>query len=155
LILAGAAVNTLARMIIAIVVGALALAALVAGTVVRFVRARNRRVDARIAGDLADAVLGPERRALYMGGTGPYPRTSSNGRITLTRTHLAFRSVIGSDVVVPLAEIREARSEIKAWHTRPVARRPYLEVVTAEGKLAVAVRDSTEWVETLQAALRG
>jgi hypothetical protein len=139
-------------MIIAIVVGALLLAALIAGTIVRFVRVRTRRVDARAAEDLADAILGPERRVLYMGGTGPFPRTSGNGRLTLTSTQLAFRGVIVADVIVPLAEIVEARPETKAWHTRPMARKPYLEVVTGAGKVAIAVRDATEWIGALDSA---
>jgi hypothetical protein len=117
-----------------------------------FMRKRLRRVDARVAEDLADALLGPERRVLYMGGTGAFPRTSGNGRLTLTSTHLAFRGVLVADVVVPVAEITEARSETKGWMTRPVARKPHLEVVTAAGKLALAVRDSTEWVEAVNSA---
>jgi hypothetical protein len=84
-----------------------------------------------------------------MGGTGPYPRSSSNGRVTLTRTRLAFRSMIGADVIVPLDEIIDARSEIKGWKTRPVPRRPHLEVVTAAGKLAIHVRDCAAWVDAL------
>jgi len=139
-------------MIVAIVVGALLLAALIAGAIVRFVRVRARRVDARAAEDLEDAILGPERRVLYMGGTGPFPRTSGNGRLTLTSTQLAFRGVIVADVIVPLAEIVEARPETRGWRTRPVARKPYLEVVTAAGKVAIAVRDATEWIGALDSA---
>ncbi len=136
--------------------GALLLAALAAGAVVMLVRGRARRVDVRVAEDLAEApaLRGPERRALYMGGTGPYPRSSSNGRVTLTRTRLAFRSMIGADVIVPLEEIIDARSEIKGWKTRPVPRRPHLEVVTAAGKLAIDVRDCAAWVDALHSQLR-
>ena len=141
---------------VGIVTGALLVAALVVTAVVMFVRRRARGVDARVAEDLAEApaVRGPESRALYMGGTGPYPRSSSNGRVTLTRTRLAFRSMIGADVVVPLEEIVDARSELRGWKSRPVARRPHLEVVTPAGKLAIAVRDSAAWVEALNRQMR-
>jgi hypothetical protein len=137
---------------LAIVVGALLLAGLLAGAIVRFVRGRAHRVDARAAEDLADAILGPERRVLYMGGTGPFPRASGNGRLTLTSTRLAFRGVLVADVIVPVADIVEVRPETKGWHTRPVARKPYVEVVTAAGKVAIAVRDATEWIGALDSA---
>ena len=143
-------------LVVAILAGALLLTGLILGAVFLFVRRRARRVRARVADDLAEspAVRGPERRALYMGGTGPYPRSSRNGQVTLTGTRLTFRSMIGADVVVPLGEIVEARSEIAGWMTRPVARRPHLEVVTSAGKLAIAVRDSAAWVDAVHAQLR-
>jgi hypothetical protein len=135
-----------------VVVAALVLAGLVAGAIVMFVRGRARRVDARAAEDLADAIFGPERRVLYMGGTGAFPRTSGNGRLTLTSTRLAFRGALIADVIVPVTDIIEVRSETKGWMSRPVARKPHLEVMTAEGKLAVAVRDATEWIGALDSA---
>lgn len=141
-------------LLVAIIVGGLLL---LLGTilvaVLRFVRRRARRVDARIAEDLAagPAIRGPQR-ANYFGGTGSYPTSSGNGKLTLTGTHVTFRIMIGTDVVVPLEEIVEVREEL-AFPRIVRPRRPHLEIVTAEGKVAIFVRDSAGWVDAVRAQL--
>ncbi len=145
-----------AGLVIAIVVGALLALALILVSVLGFVRRRARRLDQRVTQDLGEGepIRGPERRALYMGGTGPYPRISSNGKLTLTETHVTFRSVIGPDVVVPLREIVAVDQTPAAGSiTRPVPRRNHLALTTHAGKIVIDVQDSAAWVDAVRAQI--
>jgi hypothetical protein len=56
------------------------------------------------------SLRGP-KRAYFQRLTGDHAQVSSNGRLTLTGTHLVFDGRIGVDVVIPLQDVAGARDQ--------------------------------------------
>src|SRR5215469_7518311 len=79
-------------------------------------RRRNQQTGQDSAGE--QPLRGPER-AYYQRLAGDYSKVSSNGKLTLTVTHVVFNSFIGASVSVPLADVEEVRDQkIRRFHVR-------------------------------------
>ena len=94
---------------------------------------------------------GPER-AYYQRLAGDYSKVSSNGKLTLTVTHVIFNSVIGVDVSVPLQDVVEARDQkIRRFHVR--GHDSQLVIATRSGEIGFLVADPAAWAGAVQGQL--
>ena len=106
---------------------------------------RRRRRNQQTLQELANgqALRGPER-AYYQRLAGDYSMVSSNGKLTLTVTHLIFTSFIGASVSVPLADVAEVRDQkIRRFHVR--GHDSQLVIVTRSGEIGFLVADPAAW----------
>jgi len=77
---------------------------------------------------------------------------SSNGKLTLTATHVIFDSVIGVDVAVPLQDIAEVRDQkIRRFHL--VGHDSQLVIVTPSGHIGFLVADPAGWAGAIRGQL--
>src|SRR5215469_7145367 len=114
---------------------------------------RRRHRDQQTRQDSAggQALRGPER-AYYQRLAGDYSKVSSNGKLTLTMTHVIFNSVIGVDVSVPLQDVVEARDQkIRRFHVR--GHDSQLVIATRSGEIGFLVADPSAWAAAVQGQL--
>jgi hypothetical protein len=138
--------------VVLLVVGILALVAVILVPVVLLLRSRSRRVAAELAQELATepALRGPGK-GLYRGGSSGYPKVKGNGMIALTQRRLVFRMLIGSDLDIPLEEITGLR-EAKAFQGGVVGGHVHLVVQTATGEVGFFVDDNAAWIAAITSA---
>jgi len=106
---------------------------------------RRRHRDQQTLQNLADgqSLRGPER-AYYQRLAGDYSMVSSNGKLTLTVTHVVFTSIIGASVSVPLADVAEVRDQkIRRFHVR--GHDSQLVIATRSGEIGFLVADPAAW----------
>jgi hypothetical protein len=139
--------------VILLVVGILAAVLLMLVPILGWARRRSQRIEAELAAELAGEppLIGPEK-AMYRGGSGPYPKVKGNGVIVLTDRRLILRMVVGKDVEVPRDEITGAR-ETKRFRGAVVGGYTHLVVATASGELGFFVADSAAWLAALDRAV--
>lgn len=78
---------------------------------------------------------------------------SSNGKLTLTATHLVFDSKIGRDVVVPLADVLEVRDQkIRRFHL--YGNDSQVVIATGSGEIGILLADPATWAAAIGAQLR-
>jgi hypothetical protein len=137
--------------LVAVIGGPLLLAAAIGGFTFAFIRRRSGRVRERITADLvrAGAIRGP-KSGLYLGGSRPYPQVSGNGRLLLAPEGVIFRILIGSDVVVPVAEITAIETDTRGRRTRRMPRRLHLFITTSRGQVAFDVADAGGWAAAVR-----
>lgn len=135
--------------VILLVVFILAALGLMLGAVIVFVGRRSRRAAAELAAELADEapVIGPEK-AVYRGGSGPYPKIKGNGLIVLTPRRLIFRILIGTSLEIPCAQITGVR-EGKRFGRAVVGGHMHLIVATPSGEVGFFVADRAAWLAAL------
>ena len=126
--------------------------ALVATTLIVWLRHRFRRARAQLAALLADdpALRGPES-AIYRGSTGGYSQVLGNGQLALTAHRLLFQKGLGSLVEVHLADVTGVRTA-KTFNRGVVGGRTHLIVVTHKGEVGYFVTDLDAWVAAIEAA---
>ena len=94
---------------------------------------------------------GPER-AYYQRLAGDYAKVSSNGKLTLTATHVVFNSIIGASVWVPLADVAEVRDQkIRRFHVR--GHDSQLVLATRSGEIGFLVADPAAWAGAIRGQL--
>jgi len=94
---------------------------------------------------------GPER-AYYQRLAGDYSKVSSNGKLTLTGTHVVFDSVIGVDVAVPLEDVAEVRDQkIHRFHV--AGHDSQLVIATRSGDIGFLVKDPAAWAGAIRGQL--
>jgi hypothetical protein len=130
---------------ILLVVFILAVLGLLLLAVIRFANGRSRRIEAELAAELADEtpLIGPQK-AVYRGGSGPYPKVKGNGLMVLTRRRLIFRILVGTSLEIPCAEITGVR-EGKRFRHAVVGDQMHLIVATASGEVGFFVGDTVAW----------
>ena len=114
---------------------------------------RRRRRNQQTLQELANgqALRGPER-AYYQRLAGDYSKVSSNGKLTLTVTHLIFTSFIGASVSVPLADVAEVRDQkIRRFHVR--GHDSQLVLATRSGEIGFLVADPAAWAGAIRGQL--
>ena len=114
---------------------------------------RRRRRNQQTLQELANgqALRGPER-AYYQRLAGDYSKVSSNGKLTLTMTHLIFTSFIGASVSVPLADVAEVRDQkIRRFHVR--GHDSQLVLATRSGEIGFLVADPAAWAGAIRGQL--
>src|SRR5215472_6899655 len=113
-------------------------------------RRRNRQTLQELAN--GQALRGPER-AYYQRLAGDYSKVSSNGKLTLTVTHVVFNSVIDVDVSVPLQDVVEVRDqEIRRFHVR--GHDSQLVIATRSGEIGFLVADPAAWASAIRGQLQ-
>ena len=109
-------------------------------------RHRDQQAQQYPAGE--QPLRGPER-AYFQRLAGDYPPVSSNGRLTLTATHLIFTSVIGTDVSVPLRDVEAARQQqIRRFHRG--GHDSQLVIATRSGQIGFLVSDPAAWAGAIR-----
>ena len=114
---------------------------------------RRRRGNQRTRQDSAwgQSLRGPER-AYYQRLAGDYSKVSSNGKLTLTGTHVVFDSVIGVDVAVPLQDVAEVRDQkIRRFHV--AGHDSQLVIATRSGDIGFLVEDPAAWAGAIRGQL--
>ncbi len=131
-----------------VLIGALGLVTTVAfvGVMLWGLRRASRDRNAELRAAYPDAELGPEL-GQYRGGTGSFPRTRNTSWIVLTPTTLVVRPLLGSTIVLPIAEVTGTRIQ-KTFNTHWNGR-PVLVVETGRGGVGLTVGSVEQW----QAAL--
>jgi hypothetical protein len=77
---------------------------------------------------------------------------SSNGKLTLTVTHVVFSSVIGVDVSVPLQDVKEVRDQkIQRFHV--IGHDSQLVLATRSGEIGFLVKDPAAWAGAIRGQL--
>jgi hypothetical protein len=110
---------------------------------------RRRDPLPRLASVQGRSLRGPER-AYYQRLAGDYAAVSSNGKLTLTGTHVLFDSVIGVDLSVPLDDVEEVRDQvISRFHIG--GHNSQLVIATRSGDIGFLLADPVAWA----AAIRG
>src|SRR5215472_6515276 len=108
-------------------------------------RRRNRQTLQELAN--GQALRGPER-AYYQRLAGDYSKVSSNGKLTLTVTHVVFTSFIGASVSVPLGDVAEVRDQkIRRFHVR--GHDSQLVIATRSGEIGFLVADPAAWASAI------
>ena len=112
-------------------------------------RHRNRQTPHDSAAE--QSLRGPER-AYYQRLAGDYSKVSSNGKLTLTATHVVFNSIIGASVSVPLADVAEVRDQqIRRFHVR--GHDSQLVLATRSGEIGFLVADPAAWAGAIHGQL--
>lgn len=112
----------------------------------RRMRDAYSEVGARVA---ADKVLRPPEMARYRGATAPgYPAKDSNGVIALSKRRLVFRTVSGTEIDIPIAEINDVR-ESRAFGGSAIGSRTHLILGLPAGEVAFVVTDNPGWLAAL------
>ena len=112
-------------------------------------RHQNQRTRQDFAG--AQSLRGPER-AYYQRLAGAYSMVSSNGKLTLTVTHVVFDSIIGVDVSVPLADVAEVRDQkIRRFHL--MGHDSQLVIATRAGEIGFLLADPAAWAGAIRGQL--
>ena len=108
-------------------------------------RHRNQQTLQNLANE--QLLRGPER-AYYQRLAGDYSMVSSNGKLTLTVTHVVFTSFIGASVSVPLGDVAEVRDQkIRRFHVR--GHDSQLVVATRSGEIGFLVADPAAWASAI------
>jgi hypothetical protein len=145
-------VNT-AVFVVVLVVGILAVQVLIWIPIIVWFRRRSRRVAAELAVELeSEQVVRPPEKGNYRGATAPgYPMVKNNGLIALTRRRLAFRTLTGKAIDIPVDAITGVR-HASAFNGSVVGGRTHLIVQTAAGEIGFYVSDNAGWTAALSAA---
>jgi hypothetical protein len=112
-------------------------------------RRRNQRAQQDLAG--GPPLRGPER-AYYQRLSGDYSKVASNGKLTLTATHVIFSSVIGASVSVPLRDVSDVRDQkIRRFHVG--GHDSQLVIATRSGEIGFLLKDPAAWAGAIRAHL--
>ena len=138
--------------VVLLVVGILvAVGALIAIPLLWWLPRRSEAAAAQFGAELAGEpmVRGPEKGS-YRGATAPgYPTVKNAGFIALTARRLVFRTLTGTTIEVPVAEITGVR-EATAFKGSVVGGQTHLIVDTAAGEIAFYVfSGNAAWVTAL------
>ncbi|AGB25407.1 hypothetical protein Mycsm_05206 [Mycobacterium sp. JS623] len=136
--------------VVLLVVGILAVQALIWIPIIVWFRRRSRRVAAELATELqSETVVRPPEKGNYRGATAPgYPMVKNNGLIALTKRRLVFRTLTGKAIDIPVAAITGVR-EAAVFNGSVVGGRKHLIVATAAGEIGFYVSDNAGWTAAL------
>ena len=139
--------------VLLLVVGIVAVLALVAVPIVYSYRRRFRAAAQRATDEIeAEGVLRPFEKGVYRGTTAPgYPAVKNNGRIALTRRRVVFVTLTGTKIDIPLASIAGLRHS-KSFQHSVVGGWTHLVIRTDGGETAFFVKDLAAWTRDLAEA---
>ena len=145
---------TIAAIISALVLGIIAVQALIWISIIVWFRRKYRAACARVASAIElEMVIRPLEKGVYRGTTAPgYPTVNNNGRIALTialtKRRLAFVTVTGKSFEIPLDAITGLR-ESKVFKNSVVGGRTHLIMRTRSGEIGFFVPDNAAWVDAI------
>ncbi|OBF17462.1 hypothetical protein A5725_24180 [Mycobacterium kubicae] len=118
-------------------------------------RRRYKAAYARLVADTeGETVLRHTEKATYRGATAPgYPAINNNGVIALTKRRLAFLTVTGHSIHIPLDAITGVR-EAKVFKRSATGSKSHLLVQLPGGEVGFFVVDNAAWVSAIKAACR-
>lgn len=139
--------------VILLVVGIVAVLALVAVPILLAYRRKYRAATQRAFADLqAEGVLRAVEKGVYRGASAPgFPAVKNNGRIALTRRRVVFVTLTGTTIDIPLAAITGLRAA-KVFQGSVAGGSTHLVIRTATGEIAFFVKDLAAWLQDLTTA---
>jgi hypothetical protein len=146
-----------AMYVASIVVGVLALLALVLIPIIVWLRRRNRAVAEQLATEIAgEAVVRAPEKGSYRGATAPgYPAVKNTGLIALTKRRLVFRTLTGKTIEVPVELITGVR-EATVFKGSVVGGQRHLIVQTAAGEIGFYVFSGiADWISVISTSTPG
>jgi hypothetical protein len=140
--------------IVLLVVGILAVQALIWIPIIVWFRRRSRRVAAELATELqGETVVRPPEKGNYRGATAAgYPVVNNSGLIALTQRRLVFRTLTGKAIDIPVGAITGVR-ESAVFKGSVVGGLTHLIVETAAGEIGFYVGDNAAWTAALRQCL--
>ncbi|MHA3019704.1 hypothetical protein ACXPWS_05465 [Mycobacterium sp. BMJ-28] len=145
------------QFVIVLVLGILALLALIWIPIIVWLRCRGRTVAARLADELeGETVVRPPEKGSYRGATAPgYPVVKNTGLIALTRRRLVFRTLTGTAIDVPVDAITGVR-EAAVFKGSVVGGQTHLIVATTAGEVGFYVfSGNAGWIAALTPSAPG
>lgn len=144
---------SVAVQVILLVVGIVAVLALIAVPIVLGYRRKYRAAAQRATAELeAEGVLRAFEKGVYRGASAPgYPAVKNNGRIALTRRRVVFVTLTGTTIDIPLASITGLRQS-KSFQHSVAGGWTHLVIRTATGEIAFFVKDLPAWTQDLASA---
>jgi hypothetical protein len=140
-----------------IVVGVLAVLALVLIPIIVWLRRRGRAVADQLATEIeGETILRAPEKGSYRGATAPgYPAVKNTGLIALTGRRLVFRTLTGTVIEVPVDAITGVR-EATVFKGSVVGGHKHLIVQTAAGEIGFYVFSGIEgWITAISTPTAG
>jgi hypothetical protein len=142
---------TIAGYVALIIVGIVAVQALIWIPIVLRWRGKSRAAAAQLATSIAsETVVRQPEKGTYRGATAPgYPGVNNNGTIALTDRRLIFLTVTGKIIDIPRTEITGVR-EAKAFKSSVRGGRSHLIVQIPTGEIGFYVTSNDDWINALK-----
>ena len=140
-----------AMFVILLVVGILVVLVLIWIPILIWLRRRSSAVAVQLAAELAaETVIRAPEKGSYRGATAPgYPTVKNTGLIALTTQRLAFRTLTGHAIDVPVESITGVR-EASVFKGSVVGGQKHLVVETAAGEIGFYVFSGiADWIAAL------
>jgi hypothetical protein len=141
----------IATFVIALVLGIIAINAIVWTAIIIWWRHRSRGGYAQLAAAIkAETVIRAPEKGNYRGATAPgYPIVKNNGLIALTRRRLVFLTLTGKMIEIPLGEITDLREAI--WFkTSAAGGHMHLIIRIPAGEIGFFVSDNPAWINAIR-----
>ena len=146
-----------ALFVVLLVVVILALLVLIWIPILVWLRRRSSAVAVQLAAEIAaERVVRPAEKGSYRGATAPgYPTVKNTGLIALTDRRLAFRTLTGKAIDVPVESITGVR-EATVFKGSVVGGQKHLVVETNSGEIGFYVFSGiADWVAALTTLVPG
>lgn len=143
------------QFVLLLVLGIFALQALIWIPIIIWMRRRYNTAIARLSAEIqSETVLCAPEKGRYRGASAPnYPVVNNNGVVALTNRRLAFVTVTGKSIEIPVADIRGVH-EAKVFKSSVVGGKTHLVVEVSGGEVAFFVVDNAAWIAAITAAAR-
>jgi hypothetical protein len=144
---------SVALQVVLLIVGIVAVLAVIAVPIVLGYRRKYRAATQRAAADIeAEGVLRPFEKGVYRGASAPgYPAVKNNGRIALTRRRVVFVTLTRATIDIPVASISGLR-ESKVFQGSVAGGWTHLVIRTQTGEVGFFVKDLAAWMRDLTTA---
>ena len=146
-----------ALFVVLLVVGILALLVLIWIPILVWLRRRSSAVAVKLAAEIAaERVVRPPEKGSYRGATAPgYPTVKNTGLIALTDRRLAFRTLTGKAIDIPVESITGVR-EATVFKGSVVGGQKHLVVETTAGEIGFYVfAGIAEWIAAITTLVPG
>lgn len=142
-----------ALFVVTLVVGILAVLALIAVPFIVVFRRRYLSAGERLNGELElETTLMPPAKGVYRGATAAgYPAVKNNGWMALTRRRLVFLTLTGKTIEIPLTAIIGFR-EARVFNGSVAGGWTHLVIRTHSGEVGFFTADNAAWLTTLEQA---
>ena len=143
--------------VVLLVVGILVVLVLIWIPILVWLRRRSSAMAVQLAAEIAgETVVRPPEKGSYRGATAPgYPVVKNTGLIALTRQRLAFRTLTGKAIDVPVESITGVR-EATVFKGSVVGGQKHLVVETSAGEVGFYVFSGvTDWIGAITSLVPG
>jgi hypothetical protein len=143
--------------VVLLVVGILVVLVLIWIPILVWLRRRSSAMAVQLAAEIAgETVVRPPEKGSYRGATAPgYPVVKNTGLIALTRQRLAFRTLTGKAIDVPVESITGVR-EATVFKGSVVGGQKHLIVETSAGEVGFYVFSGvTDWIGAITSLVPG
>ena len=139
--------------VVVLVLGIVALQAVIWIPIIIWWRHKSRAAQARLAAAIeSEPLIRAPEKGNYRGATAPgYPVVKNSGVIALTTRRLVFITLTGKSIEIPLAEITGVR-ESKVFKAAATGGVMHLIVRVPSGEIGFFVPDNAAWINAIMTA---